>query len=72
LSKLPQLAKLNLSENFLNGVLSEYAGLLTQLEVLNLDINNLTALGPAVQNWRKLKVITISDNSLTGLCLTIW
>lgn len=66
LSCLPQLQKLNLSENFLNGLLSEHAGLLYNLEELNLDINSLTALGPAVRNWSKLKVFTISDNSLTG------
>ncbi len=71
LSCLPQLQKLNLSENFLNGTLSEFAGLLAQLEVMNLDVNNLTSLCPAVQNWRRLKVFTISDNSLTGKSLLV-
>ncbi len=69
LSHLPNILKLNLSENFLNGTLSEHAGALWQLESLNLDINNLTALCPAVRSWTKLKVFTISDNSLTGLPL---
>lgn len=58
---------LNLSENFLNGSLSEHAGKLVNLEVINLDINNLTMLSPAVRNWPKLKIFTISDNSLTGM-----
>lgn len=66
LSQLPQLQKLNLSENFLNGMLSEFAGLLTNLEMLNLDVNNITALCPAVRHWTKMQIFTISDNSLTG------
>lgn len=69
LSHLPNILKLNLSENFLNGNLSEHAGALWQLESLNLDINNLTGLCPAVRAWTKLRVFTISDNSLSGLPL---
>lgn len=69
LSHLPNLLKLNLSENYLNGVLSEHAGALSQLEELNLDINNFTALSPAVRSWTNLKTFSISDNSLTGLPL---
>ncbi len=66
LSQLSNLRNLNLSENFLNGMLSEYAGNLFNIEVINLDVNNITALCPAVRNWTKLKTFTISDNSLTG------
>lgn len=63
------MQRLNLSENFLNGMLSDHAGALWQLESINLDINNLTSLCPAVRAWTRLKTFTISDNSLTGLPL---
>jgi hypothetical protein len=66
LSKLELLTQLNLSENFLNGPLSEHAGKLTRLEVINLDINNITVLCPEVRNWTALRIFTISDNSLSG------
>jgi len=68
LAGLQQLTQLNLSENFLNGVLSEHAGRLQHLEVLNLDINNISMLSPAVKNWTRLKIFTASDNSLIGMC----
>jgi hypothetical protein len=67
LAGLQQLTQLNLSENFLNGVLSEHAGRLQHLEVLNLDINNISMLSPAVKNWTRLKIFTASDNSLIGM-----
>lgn len=66
LAGLEQLTELNISENFLNGVLSEFAGKLTKLEVINLDINNITVLCPEVRNWTNLRIFTISDNSLSG------
>lgn len=66
LAGLEQLTELNVSENFLNGVLSSYAGKLTKLEVINLDINNITVLCPEVCNWTNLRIFTISDNSLCG------
>lgn len=66
LTHVKHLVELNLSENFLNGMLSDYAGQLENLEVLNLDVNNLTGLCPAVSRWTKLRVFTISDNSLTS------
>mmetsp|Transcript_27625 Transcript_27625/g.46358 ORF Transcript_27625/g.46358 Transcript_27625/m.46358 type:complete len:426 (+) Transcript_27625:116-1393(+) len=69
LGALEHLTHLNLSENFLNGSLSEHAGKLDQLQTLNMDVNNVTMLCPAVSNWSKLKVFTISDNSLSGLPL---
>ena len=55
-----------MSENFLNGVLSEHAGKLTKLETINMDINNITVLCPEVRHWTNLKIFTISDNSLSG------
>ena len=67
LSRIQFLRKLNLSENFLNGTLSRFVEQMEMLEVLNLDVNNLTALCPAVQSWVNLRVFTISDNSLTEL-----
>lgn len=67
LSALPNLSKLNMSENFINGVLPESVGKLVNLEEVHLDVNNVTSLGPAVKNWIKLRIFTISDNSLTGL-----
>lgn len=66
LAGLQNLTQLNLSENFLNGVLSEHAGKLTKLETINMDINNITVLCPEVRNWTNLKIFTISDNSLSG------
>lgn len=60
------MKKLNLSENFLNGMLSTHVGLLTKLEVFNLDVNNLSSLCPSIQLWTNITVFTISDNSLTG------
>lgn len=66
LAGLQQLTQLNVSENFLNGVLSEHAGKLTRLETINMDINNITVLCPEVRNWTNLKIFTISDNSLSG------
>ena len=66
LAGLQQLTQLNLSENFLNGVLSEHAGRLVHLEVLNLDINNISMLCPAIKHWTRLKIFTASDNSLLG------
>ena len=71
LAGLQQLTQLNLSENFLNGVLSEHAGRLQHLEVLNLDINNISMLSPAVKNWTRLKIFTASDNSLIGMYAVI-
>jgi hypothetical protein len=68
LCKLEQLTQLNLSENFLNGPLSPHAGKLVHLEVINLDINNITVLCPEVGNWSALRIFTISDNSLSGKC----
>lgn len=67
LSLLGQLTELNISENFLNGTLSEHAGKLTNLETIILDINNITVLSPAVRNWQNLKIFSISDNALTSL-----
>lgn len=55
-----------MTENFINGMLSPHAGRLTQLEELHMDVNNLTSLCPEVANWTRLRVITLSDNSLTG------
>jgi hypothetical protein len=66
LAALENITTLNLSENFLNGMLSDYAGKLANLETLNMDINNITMLCTSVQYWVKLKVFTMSDNSLTG------
>jgi hypothetical protein len=68
---LSNLQALNLSENFLNGMLSEHAGNLLNIEALNLDVNNITALCPAVRNWTKLKTFSISDNSLTGMICVV-
>ena len=79
LCQLEQLTQLNLSENFLNGPLSVHAGKLSRLEVINLDINNITALCPEVCNWTALRIFTISDNSLGGIlnvlslyCSVLW
>jgi len=66
LAGLQQLTELNVSENFLNGVLSEHAGKLTKLETINMDINNITVLCQEVRHWTNLKIFTISDNSLSG------
>jgi Leucine-rich repeat (LRR) protein len=66
LSNLGALTKLNLTENFLNGMLSSLCGGLPFLEELHMDVNQLTALSPAVANWTNLKTLSLSDNLLTG------
>jgi len=67
LCQLEKLTKLDLSENFLNGQLSDYAGNLAQLEAINLDVNQLTGLGTSISNWGALKRFSAQDNSLTEI-----
>ena len=67
LCQLEQLTKLDLSENFLNGQLSDFAGNLNNLESLNLDVNQLTSLGPTVSNWTKMKRFSAQDNSISEI-----
>ena len=62
------LKRLNVSQNFLNGILPEIAGQCKNLESLNLDINQLTGLSPGcVNQWASMKHFSIADNSL--ICL---
>lgn len=65
LSQIEQLRKLDLSENFLNGQLSDYAGNLTLLESISLDVNQLTDLCPAVSSWTQMKRFSAQDNSIS-------
>lgn len=65
-ANLHNLTKLNLSENFLNGVLPMQAGALVLLEELRLDVNQFTALCPAVSNWINMKNLNLCDNLLTS------
>lgn len=68
LSQLGQLTKLNISHNFLNGILSIYAGELSNtIEVLNFDVNQITGFQANVGNWINLKVLSMCDNSITSL-----
>jgi Leucine-rich repeat (LRR) protein len=67
LCQLEQLTKLDLSENALNGQLSDFAGNLNLLESINLDVNQLTGLGSSVSNWSKLKKFSAQDNSLSEI-----
>ena len=64
---LPNLIRLNLSENALNGELSEIAGQLVQLEELHLDCNSINLLPPSIAGWKNMIIFTISDNLLTTL-----
>eukprot|EP01041_Mallomonas_annulata_P003497 gene3497-6960_t len=65
LVQLGSLRCLNLTENFLNGPLSELAGELVNLEVLRLDVNHLTNLPVSCQNWTNLRVLTLADNQIS-------
>lgn len=46
MSQLTYLTSLDLSHNYLNGVLSDLCGNLIYLQILKLDSNNLTSLAP--------------------------
>jgi hypothetical protein len=65
-ASLQNLTKLNLSENYLNGVLPMQCGALFLLEELRLDVNQFTALCPAVSNWVNMKNLNLADNLLTS------
>jgi hypothetical protein len=67
LFKLPNLLRVNLSNNFLNGALSSIAGRLTQLEELQLSNNSISSLPSSIVGWKDLKVLAIADNLLTSL-----
>ena len=67
LCQLEQLTKVDLSENCLNGQLSDFAGNLNLLESINLDVNQLTGLGSTVSNWTKLQRFSAQDNSITEI-----
>ncbi|CAM9338028.1 unnamed protein product, partial [Ectocarpus sp. 12 AP-2014] len=64
---LKNLKKLDLTDNFFNGVLSAAAGRLRELEELRLDVNQITELPAAVDMWTELRVFSISHNALTVL-----
>jgi Leucine-rich repeat (LRR) protein len=65
LSQLPNLADVNLADNFLNGHLPDSAALMVNMEVLNLDGNQITDLGYGiVGKWEKLKRLSLQDNAL--------
>ncbi|CAM9351269.1 unnamed protein product, partial [Pylaiella littoralis] len=67
LSCLKNLKKLDLTDNFFNGVLSATAGKLCELEDLRLDVNQISELPAAVDMWTELRVLSVSDNALTVL-----
>ncbi len=67
LSSLPHLLRLNLSNNFLNGNLSNHVAGLPLLESLNLDVNQLTSLPATISRLGNLQVFSVADNSLTSL-----
>jgi len=67
LAQLGSLRRLDLSENFLNGALSAFAGDLVNIEVLRLDHNHLTGLPSSVQNWTNIRVLTLADNRIPAL-----
>ncbi|CAM9471754.1 unnamed protein product, partial [Hapterophycus canaliculatus] len=62
---LKNLKKLDLTDNFFNGVLSVTAGKLRELEELRLDVNQITELPAAVDMWTELRVLSLSHNALT-------
>jgi Leucine-rich repeat (LRR) protein len=64
---LPQLVRLDVSFNVLNGTLTGLVGRLDQLEELHLDSNNLVALPASISGMRALTVLSVADNLLTGL-----
>jgi Leucine-rich repeat (LRR) protein len=67
LKSLKNLKRLSLANNFLNGKLSEDAGYLSNLEELDLDGNQLTALNNSCGNWSGMRVFTANSNMLTAV-----
>ena len=52
ISSLVSIKKLNLSYNSLNGLLPLTCSLLSSLEDINLEVNQITSLSPIVGKWR--------------------
>lgn len=67
LSTLDSLTSLDLSDNFLNGPLSELATKLVHLEALYLDSNQISALPKSLGAWTKMKWFSASDNQIAVL-----
>ena len=67
LYNLPNLLRLDVSFNVLNGQLTSVVGRLVQLEELHLDCNNLTSLPASIAGMKNLSVLSLSDNMITGL-----
>ena len=72
LSNLGNLVKLNLSHNFLNGVLSSYIGDMTQIEEINMSVNQLSVLPASMGNLTNLKVLLLADNSISEIPLVCY
>ena len=62
--------KLNLSSNCLNGQLDDTLGVMSSLEILHLDNNQITAFPTNTDGWINLKTLTASENSIRGHKLT--
>lgn len=67
IAELGSLRQLNLSDNFLNGPLSDCSLKLTTLDELILDCNQLTALPENIGAWRRMKRFSAATNSLTKI-----
>jgi len=61
-SQMANIKHMNLSDNLLNGAIPASAALMTHLETLNLDGNQVSSLGEGVvDKWTKLRSISLQD-----------
>jgi len=66
LSQMANITQVNLSDNLLNGSIPASAALMTHLETLNLDGNQVSSLGEGVvDKWAKLRSISLQDCSIS-------
>ncbi|KAB2636413.1 leucine-rich repeat receptor-like protein kinase [Pyrus ussuriensis x Pyrus communis] len=71
LGNLTQLQLLYLSNNHLTGEIPQSLGNLSRLRELDLSANNFTGVIPRISGMLDLKLLSLSNNNLTGVQFTI-